>query len=251
MVWIALVSTFAIAMLGASLGSGVGAFARRNLGVLVCFATGALLAVTAFDIIPESRQVLSWPGVGIAAILGFALLGTINRYVFEACPSCGIAHLDQERLRHDRYAFTLLAVALGAHCLLDGMAVAAGSGLNNGAGNGVTLGVLLHKLPEGFALALLLVNAGHSYWGALGRCAAIQSATLAGGALGLMVLGPATPKAFMGATFAFVGGGFLFLVANAVRGVLTDGSGRRARIAIGIQVAGFALTGLLLLVCGS
>jgi zinc transporter ZupT len=178
-------------------------------------------------------------------------LGTINRYVFEVCPSCGIAHLDQDRLRHDRYAFALLAVALGAHCFLDGMAVAAGSGIDGRAGFGLTLGVLLHKLPEGFALALLLVNAGCGAWSALWRCAAVQSVTLAGGLVGMAVLGPATPKSFMGATFAFVGGGFVFLVANAVRGVLARGTDHKARVEIGIQVASFAVTGLFLsVICG-
>jgi ZIP family zinc transporter/zinc and cadmium transporter len=159
--------------------------------------------------------------------------------------------MDHHRLRHDRRAFALLAVALGAHCFLDGMAVAAGAGVSKGSGLGLTLGVLLHKLPEGFALALLLVNAGRGAWSALWRCGAIQSATLVGGVLGMCLLGQSTPKAFMGATFAFVGGGFLFLVANAARGIKASGPERNLRMAVGAQLASFAITGMFLCwICG-
>lgn len=117
----------------------------------------------------------------------------------------------------DRRNLIMLAIALGVHCALDGVAVVAGGGLPAKAEIGLLLGLGMHKLPEGLALGLLLATAGITRRKAMTRAATIESLTAIGGLLSVAFVGAGHPK-FIGATFALVGGGFLYLVVNALSG---------------------------------
>ena len=61
----------------------------------------------------------------------------------------------------------LLMAALAVHSTLDGVAVAVGDPTSGHAGPTMLLAVSLHKLPEGLALALLLLGAGYARRAAL------------------------------------------------------------------------------------
>jgi ZIP family zinc transporter/zinc and cadmium transporter len=75
----------------------------------------------------------------------------------------------------------LAVIGLGVHTLFDGVAIAAGYMVSPTLGGLLFLAVLVHKVPEGFTIASLLLAGGHS------RATAIA----AGGALGLLTLGGA------------------------------------------------------------
>jgi len=209
----------AVAVTGAAVGILLGSVARRRLELLVHFATGALLAVTLFDILPEAKTELSW-GIFVPAVaFGYALLWAVGRFVYHVCPACAIAHMEHTPQLLDRRQLLLLAIALGVHCSLDGVAVVAGSDLPARAGPGLLLGLGMHKLPEGLALGLLLVGGGFVKSKALLRATAIESLTAIGGVLGIVFFREASVK-YVGVTFALVGGGFLYLVINALSGAL-------------------------------
>jgi ZIP family zinc transporter/zinc and cadmium transporter len=75
----------------------------------------------------------------------------------------------------------LAVIGLGVHTLFDGVAIAAGYMVSPTLGGLLFLAVLVHKVPEGFTIASILLAGGHS------RTTAIA----AGGALGLLTLGGA------------------------------------------------------------
>ncbi len=105
---------------------------------------------------------------------GFLLMWVVNRYVHPVCPVCSEDHNHAEcPTRLHGLGWPLLA-SFSLHALADG--VSAGEA-----------GVLLHKLPEGFAMGLLFRAAFTNPWQAFTAAVAVQALTLAGGWLPLVL----------------------------------------------------------------
>jgi zinc transporter ZupT len=239
----ALVLATVIAVAGTALGAAFSRMVRARVEVLMHLATGALLGITAFDILPEAKAVLPWGGFLIAAVAGYALLWTVGRFVFFVCPSCAISESKGDDLKR-KGSLILLASALGIHCIFDGLAIAAGPSLSARAELGAFLAVGLHKLPEGLALGFLLVGANYSPKRAIWIAAGIEALTIVGGLAALAISVKPTPTA-VGAIFAVVGGGFVYLVTHAFRGAFTHGMELPRSRWLTVEALSFGATGFL------
>ncbi|MFI5385622.1 MAG: ZIP family metal transporter [Fimbriimonadales bacterium] len=239
----------ALAVGGAALGVNLGQLVRTRLELLVHVATGALLGITAFDILPEAKAVLTWPAFLAAAFGGYLLLWVIGKFVFHVCPSCAIAHIDDSSTMARKGSLILLGSALGIHCLLDGIAIATGSGLSARAEAGALLGVAAHKVPEGIALGLLLMSARYRSSVALLLATGIEAITIIGAVGGAYV--SRTPGAApVGVVFAVVGGGFVYLVYNAFGGAF-EHQVRMPRVrSLTTEAVSFLATGALFWLAG-
>lgn len=233
-----------VAVVGAAIGASLGKIASARLELLVHIATGALLGITAFDILPEAKAVLPWPTFIVFASAGYLLLWTVGRFVFYVCPSCAIAHMEGDAAMAKRGSLILLASALGIHCLLDGLAIGTGGLLSGRAEMGALVGVGLHKLPEGLALGLLLMGARYPRGSAVLIATGIELLTVVGGLGGLLFANAPTP-AIVGCIFALVGGGFVYLVYNALGGALTHQMHLPRARGITAELASFACTGAI------
>lgn len=233
-----------LAVAGAVLGVNLGSMLRSRLELLVHVATGALLGITAFDILPEAKAVLSWPGFLVATLSGYVLLWVVGRFVFYVCPSCAIAHIDEPSAMARKGSLILLGSALGIHCFLDGIAIATGSGLSAKAEAGAFLGVGLHKLPEGIALGLLLVSAKYRPFSALLIASAIEAVTITGAAAGSAV-SRLPGQTAVGVVFAVVGGGFVYLVYTAFGGAFEHKVAMPRARSLTAELLSFLLTGAL------
>ena len=196
--------------------------ARRHLSLLTGMAAAALLLVTLGDILPDAHALAGWPLTLVGAVTGAGLLWAVSRLVHPVCPACAGPENAMARGSLDRTA-RFLMVALAFHCLLDGAAVAL-PGAGEGGPDAPLFGaVLLHKVPEGLALALLLIGAGRSASASFFLTLLTESATLAGGLLGELARGP-VPAPVLGFLLAHVGGGFLFLVGMTVGSLSAQGT---------------------------
>ncbi|MBY0506085.1 MAG: hypothetical protein K2X03_19370 [Bryobacteraceae bacterium] len=195
MLWSALCFTF----LGVWLGS-LPAIARR----LVSLNGGLLIGIATFWILPEVATNASWPAALAWLTGGFALLFVIDRYLQPVCSTCSHA------------VSTVLLGAAAAHCFLDGWLIQAS--LTAGQRHmtaGIIAGILLHKIPEGLALGVLLRSALKSERKAMLASAGFQCVTW----LGLVAESYASPWIAPGLVqglLALTGGGFLFLGYHAV-----------------------------------
>jgi zinc transporter ZupT len=81
----------------------------------------------------------------------------------------------------------------------------------------VVAGVLLHKVPEGIALGLILRAAVKSHWTAFGWAALAEAATFAG-ALLESVVAARFGVTWVSYALALAGGSFLYLGFHAVHG---------------------------------
>lgn len=240
-----------IAFGGGILGVALGKVAPHRLNLLVYAAMGALLAVTAFDILPDAKALLSWPLFLLASASGYALFWAMGRYVYHVCPACSISAFDKATTERLGQSVLLLMAALSLHSAMDGIAVVVGDKIAGRPNLAVLFAVSFHKLPEGLALSLLLLGAGYSPRAALLWTFAIESATEIGALAGIFGLRHISPF-HLGLVFAHVGGGFLYLIWTTL-GLFTQPRGRRhipRRVLPFVASGGLAFTltaGLMLL----
>ena len=195
MLWSALIFTF----LGVWLGS-LPAIARR----LTSLNGGLLIGIATFWILPDVAATSNWSAALAWLTGGFALLFLIDRYVQPVCATCAHA------------VTTVLLLAAAAHCFLDGWLIQAS--LVEGQRQmsaGVIAGIILHKIPEGLALGVMLRAALKSDTKAILASGGFQLVTW----LGIVAAGYASPFIAPGLVqglLALTGGGFLFLGYHAV-----------------------------------
>ena len=105
--------------------SGLLARTHRQLCAFISLGAGTLLGVSLCGIAPECWEDLRWWFLPVAAS-GYFLFAIITRYVFHICPACAASHFD-EATTHRLAEFALaMMIALGIHCTVDGLALAAG-----------------------------------------------------------------------------------------------------------------------------
>jgi len=145
------------------------------LRYFVAGGAGFMLAAAFVRMLPEATNVPH-------AFL-FVLLGYFGVHLFEHtfAPHFHFGEETHPEALLRPAAGWLAVIGLGVHTLFDGVAIAAGYMVSPTLGGLLFLAVLVHKLPEGFTIASILLASGHS------RTTAIA----AGGALGLLTLGGA------------------------------------------------------------
>jgi zinc transporter ZupT len=206
----------------AIVGGSIGALLRlshKPLCALISLAAGTLLGVTLFAILPESLTNCGAVPVALAAATGYALFFIISKYVHHVCPACAASHFDADAARHFSEIATALIVALSIHSTTDGLVLGIGEEAHAAGATSWSLfsALCIHKVPEGLALASLLIGAGFHRAIALGWVAAVEATTLLGGAIGFFFV-TKTSTFLLGLIMAHVGGGFLYLAAHAVLG---------------------------------
>jgi ZIP family zinc transporter len=212
----AVATLFAFA--GVALGVALRNITLHRLSLLVAAAMGTLLAVTLFDVLPDAKQFLTWPTLLLACASGYLLLWIVGKYVYHVCPACAVSDLEQASPQLAQTS-TMLMVALGLHCIMDGLGIAFGDNLFGHPDVGLVVGISVHKIPEGLALILLLLGAGIERKKAIKWALGVESMTIAGGVIGFDLVN-STSTFWLGILFAHVGGGFVYMVASSAKGIL-------------------------------
>lgn len=202
------VSVSLIAALSTGLGGLLPVVKRRvseaYLSLLMAFSAGIVLATAFHELIPEA---LDKADAGALAIGG----GFLLMYVFErlmivhACPEssmeCEVHHLSWS-------AF----LGLSVHSLIDGIAIAAGFEVSTGTGLVITLAVLIHEFPEGFATSSILLADGYSRAKAYLGSLFVGLMTPVGAVLGTFILGASTE--LLGLGLGISAGTFIYIATS-------------------------------------
>lgn len=204
-----------IGIAGAALGVSSWMGASRKI---VPFSGGLLIGVTLFGVLPDLAEHYGWAGGAALLAACVGALALFGRYVYPVCPSCSHDH------DHDACATILhgfappLIAAACLHAFLDGLGISAAQHEDAGGfGAVLVLGVILHKVPEGVALGIMLRASVRSRAAAFAWCALAEGSTLAGGVFESAVTGRAGAHWVTGA-LALAGGSFLYLGFHAVHG---------------------------------
>jgi len=144
------------------------------LRYFVAGGAGFMLAAAFVRMLPESAQVPH-------AFL-FVLIGYFGVHLFEhtVAPHFHFGEeIHPEALLRPSAGYLAL-LGLGVHTLFDGVAIAAGFMIGPALGTVLFLAVLLHKVPEGFTIASIMLAGGQSRGAAVGSGALLGVLTLTG-----------------------------------------------------------------------
>ena len=149
---------------------------RVWLQYFLALGAGYMLAVAFLDVIPESVKL-----AGERALL-FVLIGFFLVHLFEhtIAPHFHFGeetHLDEVSHHHARNTVLL---GLVIHTFFDGVAIAAGFLVSVWLGAMIFVAVFLHKLPEGFTVASVVLASGQGRRNAILAAGLLGAATLLG-----------------------------------------------------------------------
>jgi len=168
--------------------SGVHRLGERFLKYLVALGAGFMLAAIFIEILPETVSIWTRKSPGqsaaeaIAGAMALLLLGYLTIQFFEhtLAPHFHFgAETHPESFLRRSAAYTALT-GLCIHTFFDGVSIASAFLVDFKVGVLVFIAILLHKMPEGFTVASIMLASGRSTNKALLATTVIGAATLAG-----------------------------------------------------------------------
>jgi len=148
---------------------------RQFLHYFLALGAGYMLAVALTDVIPESVR-LAGQGAFQFVLIGYFLVHLFEHILAPHFHFGEETHT--EMMRHHRARAVL--VGLGIHTFFDGVAIAAGFLVSTWLGAVIFVAIFLHKLPEGFTIASVVLANGQSRGKAVAAAGALGVATLLG-----------------------------------------------------------------------
>lgn len=151
-------------------------WSRAWLKYFIALGAGFMLGVAFLEMIPESVH-LAGETTFLWVLAGYFLVHLFEHTLAPHFHFGEETHVEELAPRHAGYA---ALVGLAIHAFFDGVAIAAGLLVSAWLGGLIFLAVLLHKLPEGFTVASLMLASGQSRRMALGAAGLLGGATLLG-----------------------------------------------------------------------
>ncbi|HTV58137.1 MAG TPA: ZIP family metal transporter [Verrucomicrobiae bacterium] len=167
-------------------------WSRHYLKYFIALGAGFMLATTLLEMIPESVKLRTDNSSRFFhssyAVFVFVLAGYLLIHLFEHTIAPHFHFGEETHHEEVSHAHASYAAVLGLviHTFFDGVAIASGLLVSTWLGGIIFLAVFLHKIPEGFTVASLMIAGGQSRRAAFVSSALLGAATLAG--MGLLFL---------------------------------------------------------------
>jgi len=149
---------------------------RRYLKYFVALGAGFMLATSVVEMVPASLE-LRGKSAAFLVLIGYLIVHFFEHTVTPHFHFGEEIHTDEFVHPHKSYS---VLIGLIIHTFFDGIAIASGFLVSNWLGWIIFLAVFLHKIPEGFTVASVMLASGRSRRFAWGASAVLGAATFAG-----------------------------------------------------------------------
>jgi zinc transporter ZupT len=154
---------------------------RRNweqhyLRYFVALGAGFMLAVAFLEMVPESLK-FSERWAPLLVLAGYCAIHLLEHTITPHF------HFGEETHAHEfvsAHTSNSVLAGLAAHALFDGVAIGSGFVLSNLLGWLIFIAIFLHKMPEGFTVASVMMASGRSRRTALASASILAFATVLG-----------------------------------------------------------------------
>lgn len=149
---------------------------QRYLKYFVALGAGFMLATALVEMVPESVKLRGF-SAGFLVLLGYLLI-----HFFEHTVTPHFHFGEETHTAEFVQAHKGISVLLGLiiHTFFDGIAITSGFLVSSWLGWIIFIAVFLHKIPEGFTVASVMLASGRSRGIAWGASVLLGAATLAG-----------------------------------------------------------------------
>lgn len=196
--WMVLLSAAAASSIGGLLLC-LRNWSKQAMLAMISTGAGLLLAITLLDLMPHA---LAAKG---GQLMPFVLIGFALVYVLEMFSNSG----------KERGTFGLAGMLAGflMHAFVEGVSLISSFRFDTEVGTSVVVAMLLHKIPDGVAVASLVLAVTHSRGKAFWSATSLGIATLAG-ALSMGAVVNVLPAQLSSVMLAITTGIFLYLSAS-------------------------------------
>ncbi|HHV15356.1 MAG TPA: ZIP family metal transporter [Gelria sp.] len=151
---------------------------NSSLAIFLGLASGVMVAVVLFDMLPSALIFGGWFKALVGMVLGLFILAIFDRQVF-----------NRSEARDSLVALGyMIMLGIAMHDLPEGMAIALGSEMKARTGMVIALGIGIHNIPEGMAIAAPLLMAGIKQLRVLGQILLVGLITPLGTVIGLLAV---------------------------------------------------------------
>src|ERR1700691_2038914 len=154
-------------------------WSRQYLKYFLALGAGFMLAAAVLEILPES--------VSLTGNLAYFLV-LVGYFIVHFSEHTLAPHFhfgEETHVEHflPEHAGISALLGLSIHTFFDGVAIASGFLVSGWLGGVIFLAIVLHKIPEGFTVASIMLASGQSKAASFGSSVILGAATLAGVAL--------------------------------------------------------------------
>ncbi len=151
-------------------------WSRQYLKYFLALGAGFMLAAALLEVLPESIR-LAGDAAFVLVVGGYFLVHFFEHTLAPHFHFGEETHFEEMTPQHAGYAALL---GLVIHTFFDGVAIASGFLVSAWLGGIIFLAIFLHKLPEGFTVASLMLASGQSRRMALLGSVLLGAATVVG-----------------------------------------------------------------------
>ena len=149
---------------------------RSYLRYFIALGAGFMLATAIVEVFPESIK-LGGKNAAFLVLLGYLIIHFFEHAVTPHFHFGEETHGQEFVHAHKGYS---VVIGLVIHTFFDGIAITSGFLISNWLGWIIFIAIFLHKIPEGFTVASVMLASGQSRRIAWGASALLGAATFAG-----------------------------------------------------------------------
>src|SRR6201996_2107296 len=149
---------------------------KRYLRYSVALGAGFMIAVVFLEMLPESLH-FSRKWAPLLVLAGYCAIHLLEHTIVPHFHFGEETHHDEFISAHTSYS---VLAGLAVHALFDGVAIASGFVLSTRLGWLIFIAIFLHKVPEGFTVASVMMASGSSRRVAVTAASVLATATICG-----------------------------------------------------------------------
>ena len=152
--------------IGTTVGGLIGIFSKKNsnkfLSFVLAFASGLMLAVICFDLIPEAIEISSIYATILGIILGIIIMILCDNLVQKIFTKKDKRNENMNRNEGLLKTGIIVSIGLALHNIPEGLAIGSGFDSSTSLGISLAIAICLHDIPEGISMAVPMKNGGMS-----------------------------------------------------------------------------------------
>ena len=142
--------------LGGILGVVIKKQSNKFLGFILSFASGLMMSIICFDLIPEAMEISNIVNVILGIIFGIFIMIFCDILVQKKFSTKSIKNKNNTLLKTG----IIVSIGLAIHNFPEGLAIGSGFGASIKLGLSLAIAICLHDIPEGISMAVPMKNGG-------------------------------------------------------------------------------------------
>ena len=147
--------------IGGIIGVSIKSTSNKFLSFILSFASGLMLSIVCFDLIPESMGITNISNTVIGIVLGVVCMIACDMLVQKKFDNVGVAPLGDPNYNNNLLKTGIIVcIGLALHNLPEGLAIGSSFEASIKLGYSLALAICLHDIPEGISMGVPMKNSG-------------------------------------------------------------------------------------------